>query len=57
MQLVVFHGEQDRNVPIALVRQLVTSLPVAEFVSYPNEGHFSLSINQFEAITKVLLGE
>lgn len=54
--LIVFHGEQDRNVPIAPVRRFVASLPTAQFTSYPEEGHFSLSINQFETITKALVG-
>lgn len=56
MPLIVFHGEQDRNVPIAPVKRLVTSLPTAKFISYPNEGHFSLSINQFEAIAASACG-
>jgi pimeloyl-ACP methyl ester carboxylesterase len=55
--LIVLHGEQDRNVPIGSVRRLVTSLPTAQFTSYPEEGHFSLIINQFEVIAKALLGE
>lgn len=55
--LFVLHGEQDRNVPIAPVRRLVTSLPTAKFISYPDEGHFSLSINQLDTIAKALVGE
>ncbi|GAP98031.1 hypothetical protein NIES2104_45840 [Leptolyngbya sp. NIES-2104] len=57
MPLIVFHGEQDQNVLIAPVKRMVTSLPTAQFVSYAEEGHFSLSINQFETIAKALIGE
>ncbi|WP_192843611.1 hypothetical protein [Leptolyngbya sp. NIES-2104] len=53
----MFHGEQDQNVLIAPVKRMVTSLPTAQFVSYAEEGHFSLSINQFETIAKALIGE
>lgn len=55
--LMVFHGEQDRNVPIAPVKRFVANLPTAQFLSYPEEGHFSLSINQLGTITKVLVGK
>jgi pimeloyl-ACP methyl ester carboxylesterase len=57
MPLTLFHGEQDRNVPIAPVRQVVANLPTAKLITYPDEGHISLILNQFEAIAKVLVGD
>jgi pimeloyl-ACP methyl ester carboxylesterase len=55
--LIWFHGEQDRNVPIALIKQVTASLPTIQFIPCPQEGHISLIMNQFEPIAKVLVGE
>ena len=55
--LKFFHGEQDTNIPIALAKQVVASLPIAELMIYPEEGHLSLIMNQSEAIAKSLVGE
>jgi pimeloyl-ACP methyl ester carboxylesterase len=57
MPLTLFHGEQDRTVPIAHVKRVVPNLPTAQLVTYPEEGHISLIINQFERIAKVLVGK
>ena len=54
MPLIFFHGEQDTNIPIALAKQVVKSLPTAKLSIYPEDGHFSLIVNQFEAIAKAL---
>jgi pimeloyl-ACP methyl ester carboxylesterase len=35
MPLVWFHGEQDRNVPIALIKQVTASLPTIQFIPCP----------------------
>lgn len=53
--LTLFHGEQDRNVPVGLVRQMVDSLPCAELITYPEDGHISTYINRFDEIAKSLL--
>ena len=55
--LIMFHGEQDRNVPIAPIKRVVASLPTAKLTTYPEEGHFSLMVNQFEAIAKSLVDD
>jgi pimeloyl-ACP methyl ester carboxylesterase len=54
--LQLFHGERDLNVPIASVKRVLASLPTANLVTYPDEGHFSLIMNRFEAIAKALVG-
>lgn len=56
MPLTLFHGEQDMNVPIAFVKRSVETLPTAQLVTYPDEGHISLIMNQFDAIAKALMG-
>ena len=40
MPLKLFHGEQDRNAPIAMAM-----LPDAELVTYENEAHLSTLCN------------
>ena len=57
MPLVMFHGEQDKNVPIAPIKRVVTSLPTAKLTTYPEEGHFSLIVNQSETIAQSLIND
>lgn len=54
MPLILFYGEEDKNVPIELVKRTAAVLPTAELVMYPNEGHISVVVNQIETITKAL---
>ena len=37
----LFHGTQDRNVPVSLVREMVQQLPGATLTEFPNDGHVS----------------
>jgi pimeloyl-ACP methyl ester carboxylesterase len=53
--LTLFHGEQDLKVPISSVKGAVESLPTARLLTYSEEGHLSLILNQFETIAKVLV--
>jgi pimeloyl-ACP methyl ester carboxylesterase len=53
--LTLFHGEQDRNVPVGLVHRMVKRLPSAELVTYPEDGHISTYINHFDQIAKALM--
>ncbi|HSG42179.1 MAG TPA: alpha/beta hydrolase [Anaerolineales bacterium] len=53
--LTLFHGAQDRNYPIAFVQRFANSLPCAEFIAYPEDGHISIHINHFDEIAKALL--
>jgi pimeloyl-ACP methyl ester carboxylesterase len=40
--LVVFHGDQDRTVAVAVARELADSVPGARLRVFSGEGHFSL---------------
>ena len=57
MPLTLFYGEEDRNVPLDLVKRTAATLPTTKLVMYPNEGHISVVVNQIEAIAKALLNE
>ncbi len=57
MPLTLFYGEEDRNVPLDLVKRIAATLPTIKLVMYPNEGHISVVVNQIEAIAKALLSE
>lgn len=50
-----FHGEQDENSPIALVRRVVSQLPSAQLVSYKKEAHLSTLCNHQDEIAEALL--
>lgn len=53
--LKLFYGEQDPNIPMAVVQRAMKDLPTAELVTYPHEGHFSTTINHFDEIAKALM--
>ena len=55
MPLHVFHGEKDANVPIALVREALASLPTARLIVYPHEAHLSTLCNRFDDIARALI--
>jgi pimeloyl-ACP methyl ester carboxylesterase len=55
LPLMLFHGEQDANAPIALVRRVVAGLPTARLITYENEAHLSTFCNHFEDIAQVLV--
>lgn len=55
--LKFFHGEQDKTVSIALAKRYIDRLPTAKLVTYPDEGHISIVVNQFEAIVRALKEE
>ncbi len=55
--ITFFHGEQDRSISIAMAKKAVSRLPTARLFAYPNEGHLSVVINQFEAIAQALKNE
>jgi pimeloyl-ACP methyl ester carboxylesterase len=52
--LKLFHGEQDRNIPISMAKRAIDRLPTAKLITYPDEGHISVVVNQFEAIVQAL---
>jgi len=49
-KLFVWHGEQDRIMPVAPVRLLVQALPHCMVTFYPDEGHFSTIANHVQEI-------
>jgi len=48
--VLVWHGEQDGNVPIAHGRRLVASIPSCRGTFYPTEAHLSVPLNHHRAI-------
>lgn len=52
--LHLFHGEQDPQVPIALVRRIMRSLPDARLITYPEDGHLSTFTNHIGEIAEAL---
>lgn len=52
--LHLFHGAKDANVPLALVRDTLASLPTAELVTYPHDAHLSTLCNHLDEIADVL---
>ena len=55
MPLKLFHGEQDMNVPIALVRRVVNELPNAQLVTYETEAHLSTLCNHLDEFAQALI--
>ncbi len=53
--VTLFHGAQDRNCPLALVERVVSKLPDAELITYPEDGHISTYANHFDEIAKALM--
>jgi pimeloyl-ACP methyl ester carboxylesterase len=52
--ITLFHGEQDTNAPLTMVRRLAAGLPSARLVTYENEAHLSTLCNHFDDIAKAL---
>ena len=55
MPLKLFHGEQDMNIPVALVRKMIPQLPTAQLITYENEAHFSTFINHLDEIARTIV--
>lgn len=53
--LTLFHGEQDTNAPIALVRRVVAELPTTRLITYENEAHLSTLCNHVDEIAQALV--
>lgn len=54
--LILFHGEQDKSVPVENVRRKISNyLPTARLVTYRDEGHISIIINRYDEIFKALV--
>jgi len=55
MTVHIWHGEQDRIVPIVQGQLMVKALPNASPRFYPNEGHVSIIVNHYEELLSELL--
>src|SRR5262245_42678979 len=53
--LTLFHGEQDTNAPLPMVRRAVAGLPAARLITYPNEAHLSTLCNHLDEVARALL--
>jgi pimeloyl-ACP methyl ester carboxylesterase len=56
-KLFLWHGEQDRIMPVAPARLLARSLPHCTATIYPGEGHFSTMANHAQDILNALRGD
>jgi pimeloyl-ACP methyl ester carboxylesterase len=54
MEVDLFYGEEDPIVPSALGRRLEKSIPCCRARFFPQEGHFSLLLNQRQIILERL---
>ena len=54
--LRLFHGAQDRNVPLATVKAFVRKVPTATITVLPEDGHLSSLCCHFEEIVSALQG-
>ncbi len=53
-KIFLWHGEQDRIVPVSAVRQLARALPQCTATFYPDDGHLSTPVNHAHDILSVL---
>jgi pimeloyl-ACP methyl ester carboxylesterase len=51
----LWHGEQDRTVPIAMARRLAALVPGCRTTFLADEGHFSLPLRHADAVLQTLL--
>ena len=55
--LILFHGGQDTNAPIAMVRRAAAHLPTARLVTYESDALLSTLCNHMDEITQALRGQ
>jgi pimeloyl-ACP methyl ester carboxylesterase len=53
-KVFLWHGEQDRLMPVAAARMLAQALPHCKATFYPTEGHLSTFVNHTQDIWKAL---
>ena len=54
LNVYLWHGDADKNVPIAMGRGMCKLIPNCEGNFYPGEGHYSTIFNYYEDIIKAL---
>jgi pimeloyl-ACP methyl ester carboxylesterase len=55
VKVQIFHGETDTTVPLPIAEVISKQIPNCTSVIYPDEGHLSVFVNNFEQIIKSLL--
>jgi pimeloyl-ACP methyl ester carboxylesterase len=55
--ILLWHGEADQNIPVAMARFAAAELPNCEAKFFPNEGHLSLFKNRAEEILRALTNQ
>lgn len=53
----LWHGEQDRTVPVIMGRHLAAAIPNCQARFLEDEGHFSLPVNHMEEILRTLIAD
>lgn len=53
--LLLWHGEADKNVPVAMARYVASAVPQCDARFYPDEGHLSLFKKHFAEIIRALV--
>ncbi len=53
----LWHGETDRDTPIAMGRSLAAAIPKSQANFYPEEGHLSLFVNHMQDILAVFAAD
>jgi len=54
IEVHLWHGESDKNVPPAMARYVASAIPSCQARFLPEEGHFSLAGNHIEEILTIL---
>jgi pimeloyl-ACP methyl ester carboxylesterase len=54
--VLLWHGEQDQNIPVEMARFAVRTIPQCQAKFYPEEGHLSLFKKQAQEILRELTG-
>ncbi len=53
----MWHGEEDRNAPVAMGRYLASQIPEVDATFVPGEGHLSLMFRHAEDILREIAGQ
>ncbi len=53
----LLHGEEDRNVPVAVARKVAAAIPGCQASFYPGEGHLSTLGNHLDEVYSTLAAE
>jgi pimeloyl-ACP methyl ester carboxylesterase len=57
LPVTFFHGEEDKTVPVEVVRQMAPLITNAKLVTYKNDGHLSVLCDHFDEIAEILLNK